>query len=342
MTRAIQLWGRLAACGRLASGPGRPASSIAVARPILFAALLLLFLVRFAPAQSCTPLAADQVLGKDLAAALPAFQPLPPEILIAPVPPPGTRRIFHAAELLSIARRYGIQLDNPSDVCFEWRSEPLNRDQIVQAMLQTLAIPGARVEIADLLLSPVPAGQLEFPRDLLGAPAGHDPQSPVLWRGSVLYGSGHRFPIWARVRVFAPCTRITAAENLKAAQPLAASQLRQSPSECFPSENVSLTVDQIAGNSLRHAVSARTEITADLLISHKEVNHGDMVEIQVFSGAAHLAFTGKAESDGNSGDMIAVRNPASNRIFRARVTGKGKAVVMASPAADSSIENPKD
>ncbi len=327
--------------GRFVTRSLRPSTQYFRGQAVLRLSLLFLLLVRFAPAQSCTPLAADQILGKDLAAALPAFANLPPDALLAPVPPPGTKRIFHSAELLSLARRYSITLENPADICFEYRSHPLVREQAIDAMKQSLAIPGARIEIADILLTPVPAGQLEFPRDLLGAPANRDARTPVLWRGSVLYGSNHRFPIWARVRIFAPCTRIAAAENLKAAVPLAAAQLRQSQSECFPSDGATLTIDQIAGNSLRHPISAGTEITADLLAAHKEVNRGDTIDIQVFSGAAHLAFPGKAESDGNTGEMISVRNPASNRIFRARVTGKGRAVVVASSVSDASIE-PKD
>ena len=39
-----------------------------------------------------------------------------------------------------------------------------------------------------------------------------------------------------------------------------------------------------------------------------DVNRGDMVEVEVRSGAAHLAFTGKAESAGRSGDTIVIRN----------------------------------
>jgi len=342
MTSRAQLRGGWIIRGGLATRAGthrpwRVGNPPQVSNPAHMARLILLFslLARFAPAQmqACQPIAADQVLGKDLAAAIPAFANLPSDALLAQVPPPGSKRIFHSAELLSIARRYSIALDDPQDICFEWRVEPLDRARVADAMRQSLALPEARLEIADMLLSPVPSGKLDFPRERLGTPAGRDSRSPVLWRGDVIYGDGHRFPVWARVRISVPCKRVAAAENLRAGQPITASQLRETAAECFPSAAENLSIERIAGSALRHPVTAGTEIVADLLTGQKEVNRGDSVEIEVFSGAARLQFTAKAESDGNSGEMISVRNPSSNRVFRARVNGKDKAVVQAGDSA---------
>jgi len=63
-----------------------------------------------------------------------------------------------------------------------------------------------------------------------------------------------------------------------------------------------------------------------------DVNRGEMVEVEVRSGAAHLAFTGKAESAGRSGDTIVIRNLSSNKVFQARIEGKGKAFLDAGRA----------
>jgi flagella basal body P-ring formation protein FlgA len=57
-----------------------------------------------------------------------------------------------------------------------------------------------------------------------------------------------------------------------------------------------------------------------------------MVEVEVRSGAAHLAFTGKAESTGRSGDTVVIRNLSSNKVFQARIEGKGKAFLDAGRA----------
>jgi flagella basal body P-ring formation protein FlgA len=287
-------------------------------------------LVRFAPAQTpaCQPVAADQVLGKDLAAALPAFAALPPDTLLANMPPPGSRRIFHWPELAAIAKRYAIELEAPGEVCFEWPLQPLDRNRVLNAMRTALGISEAQIEIADLSLVPAPPGQLDFPRERLGTPAGSNPREPVLWRGDVVYGDSHRFPVWARVRISAPCNRVVAAENLKTGQPLKAGQIRVSSAQCFPAAARSgLKLEQVVGMSLRRPVASGAEIVAGLLAAPKDVNRGDPVSIEVFSGAAHLEFVGKAETAGSAGELIAVRNPTSNRIFRARVDGKGKAVV---------------
>jgi flagella basal body P-ring formation protein FlgA len=296
--------------------------------------LLVLFALgcsaRFAPAQTpaCQPIAADQVIGRDLAAALPAFHALPPDILLANVPPPGSKRILHPPELLSIAKRYSIELETPSDVCFEWPLARLDRDRVLEAMRQSLAIPDARIELADLSLVPAPPGRIEFPTDRLGTPAAAGLRTPVLWRGDVVYGADHRFAIWARVRISAPCTRIVAAENIAAGQPVEARQVHAAAAECFPmAARLTLTIEQVVGTRLRRPVSMGAELVPDLLATPKDVNRGDSVAVEVLSGAAHLEFTGKAETAGSTGDFIAVRNLSSNRIFQARVNGKGKAVV---------------
>ena len=344
------MWGRFSTCGRFSIGlptsvpepPGRVTNPPQVenlphigrrARHIRVTWLLpvtLGCLVRIAPAQTpaCQPVAADQVVGKDLAAALPAFRSLPPDLLLANLPPPGSRRTFHAPELLGIAKRYAIALDAPADVCFEWPVHPLDRNRVLEAMRQALGIPDAHIEIADLSLIPVPPGVLDFPPDRLGTPARPDLLGPVLWRGDVVYGGNHRFAVWARVRVSAPCNRLLAAESLKAGTPLKARQLRTSSGQCSPGAvRSSLTLDQVVGMSLRRPVASGAEIVSGLLAAPKEVNRGDPVSVQVFSGATHLEFVGKAESAGSTGEVIAVRNTASNRIFQARVDGRGKAVV---------------
>jgi flagella basal body P-ring formation protein FlgA len=54
--------------------------------------------------------------------------------------------------------------------------------------------------------------------------------------------------------------------------------------------------------------------------------------VEVRSGGAHLIFTGKAETTGHSGDLIVVRNLSSNKVFQARIEGKGKAFLDAGRA----------
>lgn len=292
---------------------------------------------RFAPAQAaaCKPVEGDRILGMNLAEALPAFGAMPPETLLGTMPPPGSKRTFHAAEMASLAQRFSIHLDFPVDVCFEWPMESLSRDRIVQAMRESLQDSGARIELAETSLYKVPRGRLEFSREMLGRPASPAQKDPVLWRGEVLYGGDHRYAVWARVRVKVPCDRMIAVEALKPGQPIDPRQVRLEQGECFPAlQGGGQPPSPSPGLVASRAIAAGSEIRPELLVSPNDVDRGDTVQVEVRSGAARLAFTAKAESGGRSGDFVAVRNPSSNRIFRARIEGKNRVVVQTEFAAN--------
>ena len=299
------------------------------------------WLARFAPAQepACHPVEGDRVLGKHLAGVLTSFQVLPPGIFLSNMPPFGSKRILHAAELTSLAQRYAIQLlpaDVPlKDVCFEWPTVSLDSSDVMQAMHESLRNPSAQIEIAETSLARVPRGHLEFPVETLGRPASPAQKDPVLWRGQVVYGDNHRFIVWAKVRIRVSCQQNVATESLKLGQMIGQSQFRTVPGECFPSrESIaqapasSATLQSLVGMVTRRAIAAGAEIRPESVGPPNDVNRGDAVRVEVRSGAAHLAFTAKAESGGHSGDFIAVRNPSTNKIFRARIKGKDQVLVQ--------------
>jgi flagella basal body P-ring formation protein FlgA len=299
--------------------------------------IALCWAARFAPAQipACKPVEGDRILAKHLAEALPAFQALPPDTLLGNMPPPGSKRTFHASELASLAQRYSIRLDAPQDVCFEWPMEPLTRDRVLRAMRESLPEAEARIEIAETSLYPVPRGRLEFPREMLGRPASAAQKDPVLWRGEVIYGGDHRFAVWARALVKTPCQRLIAVEALKPGQPIRPQQARVEQGECFPApEKSGPTPPSLLGLVSTRAIAAGSEIRPEFVVPPNDVDRGDAVHVEVRSGGARLAFTAQAESGGRNGDLIAVRNPSSNKVFRARVEGKDKVLVQTElPAA---------
>jgi len=284
---------------------------------------------------ACNPVEGDRILGKHLAGALPAFRALPPETFLGNMPPPGSKRTFHASELASLAQRYSIRLDSPEDVCFEWPMESLDRSRILQAMRESLEAPEARIEIAETSLYPVPRGRVEFPREMLGSPASAAQEHPVLWRGEVVYGGEHRYAVWAKVRVKVACERLIAMEALTPGQPIDARQVRAEPGECFPTLAGSgpTPAESLVGMVSARAIAAGSEIRPEFLTRPNDVNRGDAVRVEVRSGAAHVAFVARAESGGRSGDLIAVRNPSSNKIFRARIKDKDQVVVQIEFAA---------
>jgi flagella basal body P-ring formation protein FlgA len=65
----------------------------------------------------------------------------------------------------------------------------------------------------------------------------------------------------------------------------------------------------------------------DNLARPNDVNRGDLVDVEVRFGAAHLALTGRAESGGHVGDTVTVRNPDSSKLFQALVASAGKVIV---------------
>jgi len=297
----------------------------------LRALVLVLAITGGAAAQTpaCKPLEDDRILGKDLAAVIPAFRPMPPETLLANTPPPGSQHIFHTPELLSLAQRYGLHIAGDATACFARAMEPLDRDRVLSAMRTALHIPDARIELAETSLYPVPKGRVEFDLDHLGTPATQDERSPVLWRGDLLYGDGHHFAIWARVRIMANCPEIVAAENLKPGRAIESSQLHVRMAEGFPMPvKQRLSIDAVVGMAPARPIAAGTVLRADLLTPPNVISRGEMIEIEVRSGAARLVLTARAESAGRDGDIIAVRNLESNKVFTAQVAGKGKAVIV--------------
>lgn len=294
--------------------------------------VLLCCLARLAPAQqpSCHPVGDSQIHAKDMAGVFHAFDKIPPETVLGASPLPGSSRTFHQSELTSIAEQYAVPTEGLADVCFAWQMQPLSAGRVLDAMRASLQVPDVSIEIVELPVKPVPVGALAFPLDQLHPPAAGDQIVAVLWRGEVILAGNQRYPIWARVRVSTPCDRLVATEPLRPGVVILPAQLRKTSGICFPrSKQSSFTMEQASGLLPLRFVPAGGEVRPELLVAAYEIYRGDSVEVEVRVGATRLVFTGKAESDGRAGDMIALRNPDSNRTFRARVSGKDKATVTA-------------
>jgi flagella basal body P-ring formation protein FlgA len=297
--------------------------------------IVLLGFACLTPAQTpkCVAVEGDRILAGDFAVSLPDFGRVSPEIAITPAPQPGVRRFFRPFELVALARRYSVKIDANANLCFERRTEMLDRDRVLEAMRLALPLPDLRIEVVETSLYPVPLGRLEFRRESLATPASPLARVPVEWRGNVIYGDNQRFGVWARVLISASMPRVVAVEALKRGEAIGASQVRVETADRFPiAGDVAQTVEQVVGRAPMRALVPGTEIHTGQLLLLPDVNRGEMVEVEVRSGAAHLAFTGKAESAGRSGDTIAIRNLSSNKVFQARIEGKGRAFLDAGRA----------
>lgn len=293
------------------------------------AAALLFSTAATAQTRPCLAITTERITAHDFAAALPAFAGIAASTPLGYAPTPGARRIFRAEEITALAKRYGAAASGDLDLCFEWPLEPLDKERVLAAMRKGLNLDGAQIEIIELSRFPVPRGTLEFTREKLGAPALASGKVPVVWRGSVIYGDNRRFAVWARVNITARVQVVVAAQDIKAGKAITPSQLRVEITESYPpSENVASAIEQVSGKTSRRPIGAGSQIWIHTLDAPPDVDRGNLVEVEVLSGAARLGFTGKAESAGRTGDLIQVRNLNSNKIFQARVCGKNKTIVQ--------------
>jgi len=279
---------------------------------------------------ACTAVDHDPITAGDLAAALPAFARLPADAPIVPAPAPGVRRTLRSFELASLARNYSLDLASTPELCFEWPMESLHPDRLLDAMRSALPYPQTTIEILRTSLQPVPRGRIEFRREDLGTPASPAVRAAVVWRGSVVYGANRRFSIWARVLVSSRLPRIVATQTLPRGKIVTPAEVRLEFADAFPGPgDAARSLDQVSGRVSLRTIDAGTEIHLSQLVIPAEINRGDLVEVEVRSGATRLVFAARSESQGRSGQTIALRNLSSNKVFQARVDGKGKAFLDA-------------
>src|SRR5262249_21989796 len=137
--------------------------------------------------------------------------------------------------------------------------------------------------------------------------------------------------IWVRVKITVPLKRVVAVEPLQPDRPIAAAQVRLEECEGLPSaQPPARDLEQVVGRMPRRPIAAGSEILLSLITQPAAVARGETVEVEVRSGSARLGFTARAESPGGPGDTIQVRNPRSGKSFQAKVSAKGKVLVVAS------------
>jgi flagella basal body P-ring formation protein FlgA len=273
-------------------------------------------------AAACFPVSGPNITARDLAKAVPAFAPAEPDATIAYTPWPGVQRVMYPGEARQILARLGYDGAAPTgDICFERPVAPVPPDAALKAMHQTLG-PDAHIEIVELSRFPAPAGDIVFPREDIGTPPA------ALWRGYVLYDSGKKFPIWARVQISVRTYRLIALEELKPGIPIKPTQVAIETVEGFPEKRMApASVEQAEGALPRRFISAKSPVWMDAIDPPNDVMKGDRVSVIVRSGLAQLAFDAEAESSGRRGDFVSFKNPESGKLFRARIEGPGKAWV---------------
>jgi len=283
-------------------------------------------------ADGCWPIQDDRIYARDVAGAVPAFSSVAADFALGYAPAPGIRRVFKGDSLAKLARNQGVaaeMLEAVPDVCFERAMATLESSQILEAMRITWNSPEVKMDLRSWTPQIAPQGEVVFPRSGLQLPATSDPQSEVVWRGYVVYGNNRRFGISARARITTTTTRVVAVADLPVGAVVREDQVHLESFDTFAlDDRPARHLEEVVGYVPRALIRTGSTVLRSQLGRAPEVARGDIVQVDVTAGAAHLTLEGRAQANGVTGALIPVKNMTSGKDFRARVTGKGKVSVQ--------------
>ena len=280
---------------------------------------------------ACIAVARDRILVGDLAGIVPFLQAVDPATVVGFAPAPGVQRVFSARELIEFAQGHGLTLAPGAilpSVCVEREAHPLSSAELKAALLASIAIEGAQVELLEYSLQPAPAGKLDFPLTGLNQPPPDASEAPVIWRGRLIYDERRSVSLWAKVRIRIPQSWLVARDAIRSGSIIRVDQIRELPWRPFPLPSAAaISQSDVIGKIARRDIAAGQAFFAGALELRREVNRGDRIQVRVAEGLAVLSFEAEAETSGAAGETVLVKNPASGRTFRARVEGLGQVSV---------------
>lgn len=277
-----------------------------------------------AAGSACHAVNGERIMASDLAAVSPVFAALAPEKVVGYTPEPGEHRIFEPSDLLRIASANGIELHNAPSVCFERAVVALDAQAVLGALRASLNRPDAEIEVLEFSKFQVPPGKIIFPLESMPT---RSADHVAIWNGYVDV-NGRRFPIWARARITVLQTRVATTAQLHAGQTILPGDVRVEEARDYPAkvEPLKSAADCI-GHLARRFMNPGTPITTADLMEPNDVDRGDTVSVEVHSGAAVLTLPAEADMAGRAGQVIPLRNASSGKTFRARITGKDRALL---------------
>jgi flagella basal body P-ring formation protein FlgA len=294
-------------------------------------ALAILAVVTGLARGACIAVPSGNILARDLSGAVPLFQALDPEAIIGFAPFPGTERILSSHDLVLTGRRYGLAFPPGEPVpslCIERIVHHLSIEEVRASLISALDIADIRLEVLEFSNQPLPPGRLEFQRAALNKPPGNNPQTPVIWRGKLIYDDQHSLTIWAKVKISVDRDMLVAVETIPKGAVIRAEQVATARMQQFPSLEPPRGVPFVAiGKVARRTLPAGQPIVAEALDELEDVLRGETVHVQAIDGGASIRFDAVAQSSGRKGDVIVVHNPSSGRNFRAQIEGREQVVV---------------
>jgi flagella basal body P-ring formation protein FlgA len=249
---------------------------------------------------------------------------VPPETVLSLAPAPGVERVFQVPELRRIAARFPSATAPEDDICMQRAMAPLDPAKLLAAMRKEM--PEAKIEITELSKQLAPEGEIEFRRTGLR----NNSAAGATWFGAIRYAPNREFTIWAKVVATVREQRVIALTDLPAGKAIEPTKIQLETRDEFPSSQpLAETAEEAVGRYPRALIRKGAAIRRDALEAAKDVRQGDIVEVDVFSGGAHLRLEARAESGGAIGDTVIVQNPESSKRFQAKIEAKGKVAVDA-------------
>ena len=279
---------------------------------------------------ACVAVPSGNILVRDISTAIPLFQALDPDTVIGFAPFPGTIRVLSARDVLLIGRRYGLAPppgEAAGSVCVERIVRYLSMEEVKAALLSALDIADVRLEVLEFSNQALPPGRLEFQHSGLNKPPRNNPETPVLWRGNLIYDDQRSLVVWAKVRISVVREIFLATETIPKGAVIRADQVASTPVRQFPSLEPSPNGPSVIGKVARRALPAGQAIVAEALDDLQDVFRGEMVHVEAIEGGASIRFDAIAQSSGQKGEIILVHNPTSGRNFRALIEGREQVVV---------------
>jgi flagella basal body P-ring formation protein FlgA len=276
---------------------------------------------------ACGLLHSDLIYGRDLSARVPGMERLSPEVVIGVAPLPGVERWIHAAEQILIGKRHGLVVIPKESICLRLATRELKGSDFEEA-IRPLLSPTTKIEVVDWSRYELPAGELEFTASGLVYKPVRDLIAPALWRGTLKYFGNRRITVWVKLRLSEQRSWVEAARDLKAGDLISPEDMVAKVGAVFPlpvQSNTDATI--FFGRKVRRSIAKGALLHVSDLLPKTDVERGDQVLVRVENAGSVISIQARSEQAGALGQQIRLRNPASGRLFQARVDGKGTAVV---------------
>jgi flagella basal body P-ring formation protein FlgA len=222
-------------------------------------------------------------------------------------------------------------------VCFAWQMKAPDAGAFEAAMRSDLPA-GATVAVLEISEFAIPVkGEPKFPWS--GLHATSDTQ-PALWRGYIEYAPNAKFPVWARVDVRVPQTRVTAVSDIDSGIAVTADMIRTETVMASPGavRNAAADPATVIGRVARRPIHANTPVSELVLNKRVDIQKGDPIRVKIRSGSSTIGFDATALASAAVGDSVSVKISDSGKTLRAMASAPGEATVVL-PALAGGIKN---